>query len=329
MNDADGPRSGAHDTTGIIVGVDGSPASRAALEWAAREAADRGLELVVLHALSMPVIGAPPGHTLRMPPSQELADWSTHLLQEAVEHVTRSHPGLEVRYRTSMVDPAHALLKASRTATLVVVGSRGLGGAASAFLGSVSIRVSAHAPCTVVVVPAPGQASADEKRRDPEGYGRVVVGLDGSRDAEEALYFALEEAARTGAELVAVHAWTVSVPLGLTAFAAEAYAAEREDLVVHAERYVRDVVEEARRKYTEDVPVRFEVVEDQAAHALLSAGEDADLLAVGSRGRGGFTGLLLGSVSQSVLHHARVPVAVVRSVPRRTVADHRTWRGHG
>ncbi|WP_077689598.1 MULTISPECIES: universal stress protein [Nocardiopsis] len=303
------------DTTGIVVGVDGSPASRAALEWAAREAAGRGLELLLLHALSMPVIGAPLGHTLRMPPSQELTDWSAHLLQEAVDHVTRTRPDLEVRTRSSMVDPAHALLNASRAASMVVVGSRGLGGAASAFLGSVSIRVSAHAPCSVVVVPAPGEAPDGEERRAHEGRGRVVVGLDGSRDAEAALRFALEEAARTGAELVAVHAWTVSVPLDLTAFAADAYAAEREDLAVHADKYVRAVVEEVRDEHTGDVPVSFAVVEDQAAHALLSRGGDADLLVVGSRGRGGFAGLLLGSVSQSVLHHARVPVAVVRPRP--------------
>ncbi|WP_150242655.1 universal stress protein [Nocardiopsis quinghaiensis] len=317
MNDTDDARDSGraqerNDTTGIVVGVDGSPASRSALEWAARAAADRGLELLVLHALSMPVIGAPLGHTLRMPPSQELTDWSAHLLREAVDHATRAHPGLEVRTRVSMVDPAHALLTASRTAAMVVMGSRGLGGVASAFLGSVSIRVSAHAPCSVVVVPAPGEAAAGGERRERESRGRVVVGLDGSHDAETALRFAFDEAARTGAELVAVHAWTVSVPLDVTAFAAAAYAADREDLAVHADRYVRAVVEETRGERAEDVPVRFAVVEDQAAHALLSQGEDADLIVVGSRGRGGFTGLLLGSVGQSVLHHARVPVAVVR-----------------
>ncbi|OKI18561.1 hypothetical protein A6A08_24650 [Nocardiopsis sp. TSRI0078] len=93
-------------------------------------------------------------------------------------------------------------------------------------------------------------------------------------------------------------------------------AADREDLAVHADRYVRAVVEEARGEHTGDVPVSFAVVEDQAAHALLSRDEGADLLVVGSRGRGGFAGLLLGSVSQSVLHHARVPVAVVRPRPQ-------------
>ncbi|GAB2484139.1 universal stress protein [Nocardiopsis aegyptia] len=304
------------DTTGIVVGVDGSPASRAALEWAAREAADRGLELLVLHALSMPVVGVPLGHPFRMAPSQDLTDWSTRLLQDAVDHVTGSHPGLEVRTRVSMLDAAHALLQASRTAEMVVVGSRGLGGVASAFLGSVSIRVTAHAPCSVVVVPAPEEPASTAEGRDHGSASRVVVGLDGSRDAEAALRFAFEEAARTRSDLVAVHAWTVSVPLDPTGFAAASHAAERESLAAHADGYVRAAVEETRREHAEDVPVSVVVVEDQAAHALLSTGADAGLIVVGSRGRGGFAGLLLGSVSQSVLHHARVPVAVVRGPHR-------------
>lgn len=300
------------DTEGIVVGVDGSPASRAALDWAARVAADRGVELLVLHALSMPVISAPLGFTGRMPPTRELADWAEHLLRKAVDHVARTRPGLELRTKVSKLDPTHALLAASRSAEMVVVGSRGLGGTASVFLGSVSIRVSARATCPVAVVPGPDEAGGGEEPRVRGERGHVVVGLDGSAGGQAALRFALDEAARTGAELVAVHAWEIPDPVDITAPTPTAHAEVREYLVSHADEHVRALVDESRTERTEDVPVRIEIVHDQAAHALLTKGGDADLIVVGSRGRGGFTGLLLGSVSQTVLHHARVPVVVAR-----------------
>ncbi|ADH66552.1 universal stress protein [Nocardiopsis dassonvillei] len=300
-------------TEGIVVGVDGSPGSRAALDWAARAAADRGLELLVLHALSMPVISAPLGFTGRVPPTPELADWAERLLREAVDHVARTRPGLELRTEVSKLDPARALLTASRSAEMAVVGSRGLGGTASVFLGSVSVRVSAHATCPVAVVPGPDEAVGGGDPRVRGERGRVVVGLDGSAGGRAALRFALDEAARTGAELVAVHAWEIPNPVDVTALDPAAHAAVREYLVSRADEHVRALVEEARTERTGDVPVRVEVVQDQAAHALLTRGDDADLIVVGSRGRGGFAGLLLGSVSQTVLHHARVPVVVARS----------------
>ncbi|WP_017570191.1 universal stress protein [Nocardiopsis halotolerans] len=299
-------------TEGIVVGVDGSPGSRAALDWAARAAADRGLELLVLHALSMPVISAPLGFTGRMPPTPELADWAERLLREAVDHVARTRPWLELRTEVSKLDPAHALLAASRSAEMAVVGSRGLGGTASVFLGSVSLRVSAHATCPVAVVPAPDDAAAGERSRGHGNRERVVVGMDDSSCAEVALRFALDEAARTGAELVVVRAWEAPALADLSEFTPTA----RDCLFTRADRHIHALLDEVRTERTERVPVRVEVVQDQAAHALLAKGENADLIVVGSRGRGGFSGLLLGSVSQSVLHHARVPVVVVRPRPQ-------------
>ena len=310
----DGGRARARSRTAtVVVGVDGSPPSLAALDWAAGEAVARGSELVVLHAAGVPAIAAPPGFAIGRTLRRELAEWSGQLLQAAVDHTTPLHPGLEVRTEVSELDPAQALIAASDEAAMVVVGSRGLGGPSSAFLGSVSLRVSAHALCSVAVVPGSEEAEPGRKRHGHGGRNRVVVGLDGSSGAEAALHFALEEAARTGADLVAVHAWEVPGSIHLTPLDAAAYTAVRESQMLVADKHVRALVQEARREHTIDVRTDIEVVQDQAAHALLARGEDADLIVVGSRGRGGFAGLLLGSVSQAVLHHAVVPVVVARA----------------
>ncbi|MBV2364144.1 universal stress protein [Streptomonospora nanhaiensis] len=295
--------------TGVVVGVDGSAASRAALDWAARAAEDAGLELLVVHALSMPLISVPFSAPMRMTPPPEYAQRASILLSEAADHVARTRPRLDVRSRVSAAEGAPALLKAAKDASLLVVGSRGLGDVGAVFLGSVSTRVSAHASCPVVVVPAPDQEAVHRPRR------RVVVGVDGSAAAEAALDRALTETVRLEAELVVVHAWSVPVPIDALALEARSYQADREYFGIRADKYVQGIVEDARSGLASDLTVRVAVREDHAAHALLVEGEGADLIVVGSRGRGGFTGLLLGSVSQTVLHHAKVPVMVVRSLP--------------
>ncbi|WP_017555622.1 universal stress protein [Nocardiopsis baichengensis] len=316
--------AGEHERLGptaIVVGVDGSPGGRAALEWAARAAAVRGLELLVLHALNMPLITVPFGYPVRMTPTAETAGRAAHLVQAAVSGLAEAHPGLVVRSQLSSSDPAHALIAAGRTAAMVVVGSRGLGGLGSVFLGSVSIRVGAHAHCPVVVVPGAADEHEDRPGRRPE-HGRVVVGVDGSRDSDVALRFALDHAARTGAEVVALHAWLISAPIDTRGLADASYVVEHRFAAESAYKHVLTMVEAARTEATADVAARAVAVEDHPAHALLTEGAGADLIVVGSRGRGGFAGLLLGSVSQTVLHHAEVPVAVVRH--RRTedsVAD--------
>ncbi|GAA4947546.1 universal stress protein [Streptomonospora halophila] len=299
----------------VVVGVDGSLGSRTALDWAAGAAADRGLGLVVLHALNMPLFAVPLGRTARMTPSQETADHAARLLEEAVAHVASEHPELGVRTEVSSLEASRALLAAARTAAMVVVGSRGLGGVASAFLGAVSIRVSAHAPCPVAVVPEPAHAEQGGRGAAGEDRRSVVAGLDGSDDAKVALRTAFAEAARTGAPLVAVHAWSVPAPVDAAPFSAAGYAADREDTAARADKYVRTLVEAARTTETDGVPVRVVAVEDHPAHALLAEGRGAALIVVGSRGRGGFAGLLLGSVSQAVLHHSAVPVLVARPLP--------------
>ncbi|WP_017624271.1 universal stress protein [Nocardiopsis chromatogenes] len=295
----------------VVVGVDGSAPGQAALEWAARAAVERGSGLLILHALNMPLVSVPFGHPVRLTPTPETAERAAHLLERALAHLHDRYPGLEARTQVSSADAVHALRAAARTAAVAVVGSRGLGGLGSVFLGSVSIRVSACAPCPVAVVPGPKEEDDGERRA--RRRGRVVVGIDGSRDADAALRFALEEAARVGGEVLALHAWQIPAPIDTGALSGPSYVVEHRFAAHTAEKHVQGMVEEARTEATADVPARAAAVEDNAVHALLQAGADADLIVVGSRGRGGFAGLLLGSVSQGVLHYADVPVVVVRS----------------
>ncbi|QVJ02265.1 universal stress protein [Nocardiopsis eucommiae] len=291
----------------IVVGVDDSSASQSALDWAAGEAQSRGLGLLVLHSVNVPAL---PGSVKGSSPKRDLAAVARQLLRAATERVaTRFGPGLDVRAETSDLAPTQALVSASRTAAMVVVGSRGSNGAAPLSLGSVSTRVSAHAFSPVAVVPA-SAASGTEGH----GGGRpVVVGVDGSSGAEVALRFALEEAARTETGLVVVHAWEAPVLIGGSTWDPAPHTAVLEAQATGAQESVRAMVREARGPHTEQVPCSVEVVRDQPAHALLVRGERAGLIVVGTRGRGGFAGLLLGSVSRTVLHHATVPVVVARA----------------
>ncbi|GAB3484976.1 universal stress protein [Nocardiopsis coralliicola] len=297
--------TGEDAAAGVVVGVDGSEGGRHALAWAARAAQRRGSPLTLLVAVSMPLISVPFGSPVRLTPTPEAADRAATLLRAETEHVTQACPDLEVRTSVSAREPAPALIRASRTADLVVVGSRGLGGVRAAFLGSVSLRVSAHGQCPVAVV--------------PHGFGpeyrphyRAVVGVDGSPDSAEALRYALAEAARKSASVTVVRAWQVIPPPDPVMVEMAGYAAERQAASSAAADATRAMVEEARTEATSGVEVDVQVVEDQPAHALIAASSGADMIIVGSRGHGGFAGLLLGSVSQTLLHHATVPVVISR-----------------
>ena len=307
----------------VVVGVDGSAPSLEALRWATREADARGVGLVVLHAVWTPDVPTPPGFTISTL-RRELHGWGEQLLREAVDNVASPvRPGLAVRTELSSSEPSRALIDASKGAALVVVGARGRGSAFAVLLGSVSARVSAHAHCPVAVVPerhggvetppeerAERGADADTRPAAGDGRGRVVVGLDGSSSSMVALRFALEEAARPGRELVALYALELPMPIDDTTLDPEIDAAAQESWKGTARVRILAWVDEARRANTENVPVNVEVVTGRAVDALLSR-TDAAVIVVGSRGRSRITGLLLGSVSQSVLQNSRVPVVVV------------------
>jgi nucleotide-binding universal stress UspA family protein len=193
--------------------------------------------------------------------------------------------------------PAPALIERSAGAELLVVGARGLGGFRSLLLGSVSQHCLHHAPCPVAVVRT---SAAGARARE-----RVVVGVDGSADAARALAWAAEEARLRGAELVVVHAY-------LPPYAGDfAIAWDPGDEEEHAQVLLDDALA-AVDTGSLPVPVEPVLAYDRAAPALLDAAEQADLVVVGSRGRGGFAGLLLGSVSHQVTHHAPCPVVVLR-----------------
>ena len=286
----------------VVVGYDGSPASAAALAWAAGYAARTHSPLRLVHALALPVVRGPVGVAAVLP-VDELVASAEELLEQAADRVRADHPELaaEVAVRVGPATPV--LLEEAHPARLVAVGSTGLGELRDIMLGSVALELAEHAGRPVVVVPAGWTApqASDERR--------VVVGVDGSDVSSPAVDFAFRQAADTGAVLDAVLAWTGPVSTGPgdmlpLVYDAEALAEENrvtlaESLAGHMDKYP-------------DVRVRPRVVRGRPASVLAEAARGAELLVVGSRGRGGFRGLLLGSVSRAVLHRCAGPVAVVR-----------------
>ena len=197
--------------------------------------------------------------------------------------------------------PAPVLLGESAHAEIVVLGDRGLGGFTGLLIGSVSVEVTAHASCPVIVVRGP-EPDRTVPRPEP-----VVVGVDGSPTSEAATAFAFEAASLRGVPLVAVHVWRDVLVDATMAPLLDWDVIDSDEREVLAERLAG-----WSEKYP-DVPVRRLVARDRPARTLVEESGRAQLVVVGSRGRGGFHGLLLGSVSQALLHHAHCPVAVVRS----------------
>ena len=194
--------------------------------------------------------------------------------------------------------PVQVLREESERATLLVVGGRGTGGVLGLLLGSVAMSLAGHAACPVVVVREPAESS----RILP-----VVVGVDGSPYGEAAVAFAYEAASLRGAPLVAVHTWSDLLFDSRVAPVLDWEAIETGEREVLAERLA------GWSEKFPDVPVRRVVYRDRPAHSLLEEAAHAQLLVVGSHGRGQLGGLVLGSVSHAVLHRAPCPVAVVRA----------------
>jgi nucleotide-binding universal stress UspA family protein len=229
--------------------------------------------------------------------------------------------------------PAAALIDASHDAALVVVGHRGLGGFTGLLVGSVGVQTAAHAACPVIVVrnsepdrdSDPDRASVPDPASGPDNghgaagsaAGHVVVGVDGSDLSNLAVDFAFAHAAVHGLDVVAIHVYRHA------AFAAASdprnASNDVDDLRDDHARLLTDALAGCRDKYP-DIAVRQKVVHGACADLLVAESAGAALTVVGSRGRGGFTGLLLGSTSQSVLHHAPGPVAIVRAHPPAMVA---------
>ncbi|MGE5287582.1 MAG: universal stress protein [Micromonosporaceae bacterium] len=271
---------------GILAGYDGSDCSEQALSWAAREARSRGTVLTVCHAWA-------PAY----PALAEGADVLEIARQGAEEVLAQGMRYARSIVRSGDVRPllvdgpvAGALCGKSADAAMVVLGSRGRGGLAGLLLGSVSSQVAAHACGRVVVVRGHWRPAA--------GYqpGPIVVGSDGSAGSQAAVAFAFEEAALREARLLAVCA--------LSDTAGSLGGARR------LEEDFEQVIARWEKEYPE-VTVDRHVSDGPARPALLAAAHRAQMLVVGSRGRGGVRGMMLGSVSQALLHHAPCPVSVV------------------
>jgi nucleotide-binding universal stress UspA family protein len=266
----------ATKTRPVVAGVDASAASLAAIRWAAGEAAYRDTTLQLLHAC---VFEGPPA---RVHDDSELLLEHVHrVLRRGAEIAREAAPGIQVETQVQVGLAVDLLLAGSAGASLVVLGSHGLGGLRGALIGSVALRVAAEAACPVVVV-----------RGHSRPGGPVVVGLDATGSSEHALQFALDEASARRAPVLVVHAF----PDGTDDIEQRGLDAR---VATWARKY--PALEITARAVRDRIPSR----------ALVHAAADARLVVVGTRGRGPVTGGVLGSTGNALLAHAACPVAVV------------------
>lgn len=291
----------------VVVGDDGSSQAKCAVRWAAREARRSGRGLTVLSVVDHGgSIGGPGGPAHWSP--DPAAEHANRVVAEGAEHARAAAPGIDVTTRTAVGSAAGVLVDASRTASLVVVGTRGHSALVDLAIGSVAAAVAAHAHCPVVVVRGPGDDV-------PGPANPVVVGLDTSAGSRAALAFAAATAEDAGAPLTIVCAWNVRAGNGWADAYATARAADGSTMRDEERRLVHETLDEAVatvRWQHPGVQVTTLMPEGPAAAAIVGAEAEPGLVVVGTRGRGGFAGLLLGSVSHSVVHAATRPVAIVR-----------------
>jgi nucleotide-binding universal stress UspA family protein len=290
--------------TPIAVGIDGSRSALHAAVWAANEAARRNVPLRLVHAVMVSAFAYAGGIA---PPDAFFTELDTagrRFLADAEAEVRRSHPHLEVRTGLSHAYPAPALIDASAEARMLVLGSRGLGGFTGLLVGSTAVALAAHGHCPIAVVrgPRPGEP--------PPATGPVVVGVDGSPTSEGAVALAFEEAAVRGVSLVAVHTWT-DYSSDVDYAMAQMALVDLDQVATGQEAMLAERLAGWQEKYP-DVTVHRVIARDHPARHLLEQAAAAQLMVVGSRGRGGFTGMLLGSTSQALIHHAPCPVLVAR-----------------
>lgn len=290
----------------VVVGYDGSAHGAAAVDWAAREAGRRGVDLHVVYAADYAGVVPPAGAATWLP--DVAIEAAQEVTKEGADRARQAVDGLQVSTQTVIGSVAGCLVEAAREAALLVVGTRGHGELAGALLGSVAFSVSAHAPCPVIVV------RGDSTTR-PGPERPVLVGVDGSPAAEAALTFAADTAQALNAPLVIAAVWQVDASQTWEAAYWTSVAPDRTPAEA-ARSAAQEVVEQAARTAQQHRPglaTRTEVLSGPVGRALADHAAGAGLLVVGARGRGGFTGLLLGSVSRAVIHRASSPVAVVRA----------------
>ncbi|GAB3979354.1 universal stress protein [Actinoallomurus acanthiterrae] len=279
----------------IVVGIDGSAPSEAALEWAVHEASLRGVGLCLIHVFpSAPSVLSEPGRAQSWEDTQRLAD-------ERHRNAEKIAPGVHVRSEVIADGAAATLIERSTDAGLVVLGKRGRGGFRGLLAGSVALQVAGHADCPVVIVHAGWRPPIDDRE--------IVVGVGG----DTALREAFAEAELRGVRLRAVRAWqplvaagpTGMVPMGTT--------------IAEVERNEQSRLAQALQPWREEYP-RVRVVEsivcDRARHALIEAAGNAELLVIGARERWGTHALALGTTAHAVVHHVDCPILIARDRPQ-------------
>ena len=292
----------------IIVGIDGSEQSYGALRWAVHEAEVRKVPVRMVTAYSLPVFtgtGFDAGYS--MVDEQALTDGVAQILDEA--HSRVGETSVELRATVETGDATAVLLELSKKAELMVVGSRSHGGFLGRLLGTVSTSLPAHSHCPTVAVP---HSYAEKIEADPGILGggqSVVVGSDGSDEARLAMMQAADEASRRGVKLTLVNAlapYTGALNWVPAAVDFEALYREIADLQRKAAEWIRG--------YFPNLEIEFKLIDGSPVQVLLEAGKAADLIVVGTRGRGGIAGMLLGSTSQGILHNTQVPVMIVPQI---------------
>lgn len=291
----------------VLVGVDGSPASLNALEWAIAQAHQMGRRLHLVCAYAVPTFAAASldgGYAAL--DDTAIREGAQAVLDEAVERA--SGRGVEVTSALETGDPAGVLVDLSKQVCLAVVGTRGHSGFAERVLGTVSSALPAHAHCPTIVVPLNAdEETGEEAQAPPMPIRRIVVGVDGSDSAKVALQHAIDQAVAWNAELTAVVAVPIGAGAGILGWLPA--AVDRESVLEDVKEGLNVAVDTAVEG--KDITVRRHALDGSGAALLAEFSSAVDLVVVGSRGRGGFAGMLLGSTSQQVLHHSACPVMVV------------------
>ncbi|MET7481675.1 universal stress protein [Streptomyces sp. NPDC005538] len=286
----------------IVVGVDGSEPSMRAVDWAADEAALRGAPLRLVYAsLWERYEGVSLTRDLDEPSEQIMAE---DIVRVAAERAHLRQAGVKVSTDVLPEEPEYALVRESREAAAMVLGTRGRSGFVEMLLGSVSLTVAAHAACPVIVLRGSHDNQAGAGR-----HGRVVLGIGEHGTDSAALRFAVQEAKLRHATLDTVRAWrcpayeTTDHPL-----------MAGEPARLH-EQHAVEVLADSLKDAPADVELRRRTVEGPVRQVLLAASHEADLLVVGARRNPDHLGLQLGRVAHGLLHHAACPVAVVPERP--------------
>ena len=281
----------------VVVGISGSRSSQEAVRWAADDAARRGARLQIVHAVSTPLDRGP---SYGQEELDILESEGVRLLDDARVQATVVAPTIEVSTELIHAPIGPILIDRSKTSQMLVIGGRGPRALSRGIAGSLDFTLARHSHCPVAVLHFRSNRSWNLSRP----RGAIVVGVDGSESSSRAIEVAFEEASLRDAKLVALHARSNDSHqlrvAGWTDVEEEEQALLAESLAGFAERYP-------------DVAVQRVVVESQPLRHLYDLSEDAELLVVGSRGRGGFAAMTYGSMSQALLNSVSCPIIVART----------------